>query len=62
LSAPETDPQAQRFTSIEKLLGEKYPDDWAIKLADVEESGAAARGQMTRLRLDCPRSPSDSAT
>ena len=43
LSAPETDPQAQRFTSIEKLLGEKYPDDWAIKLADAQAAGVPFR-------------------
>jgi hypothetical protein len=43
LSAPETDPQAQRFTSIEKLLGEKYPDDWATKLADAQAAGAPYR-------------------
>ena len=43
LSAPETDPQAQRFTSIEKLLGEKYPDDWATKLADAQAVGVPYR-------------------
>lgn len=43
LSAPETDPKAQRFTSIEKLLGEKYPDDWAIKLADAQAAGVPYR-------------------
>ena len=43
LSAPETDPQAQRFTSIEKLLGDKYPDDWAIKLADAQAAGVPFR-------------------
>ena len=43
LSAPETDPLAQRFTSIEKLLGEKYLDDWAIKLADAQAVGVPYR-------------------
>jgi hypothetical protein len=43
LSAPETDPKAPRFTSIEKLLGEKYPDDWAIKLADAQAAGVPYR-------------------
>jgi hypothetical protein len=43
LSAPETDPNAQRYTSIEKLLGEKYPDDWAIKLADAQAVGVPYR-------------------
>jgi hypothetical protein len=43
LSAPETDPKAQRFTSIEKLLGEKYPDDWALKLADAQAAGVPYR-------------------
>ncbi|MEY4271868.1 MAG: hypothetical protein RL250_734 [Verrucomicrobiota bacterium] len=43
LSAPETDPQAQRFTSIEKLLGEKFPDDWATKLADAQAVGVPYR-------------------
>ena len=43
LSAPETDPQAQRFASIEKLLGEKYLDDWAVKLADAQAVGVPYR-------------------
>ena len=43
LSAPETDPQAQRFTSVEKLLGEKYPDDWIIKLKDATSVGVPYR-------------------
>jgi len=43
LSAPETDPKAQRFTSVEKLLGEKYPDDWIIKLKDATSVGVPYR-------------------
>jgi len=43
LSAPETDPKAQRFTSVEKLLGEKYPDDWIIKLKDASSVGVPYR-------------------
>ena len=43
LSAPESDPQAQRFTSVEKLLGEKYPDDWIIKLKDATSVGVPYR-------------------
>jgi hypothetical protein len=43
LSAPETDPKAQRFTSVEKLLGEKYPDDWIIKLKDAVSVGVPYR-------------------
>ena len=43
LSAPEADPEAQRFASIEKLLGEKYPDDWIIKLKDATSAGVPYR-------------------
>lgn len=43
LSAPEADPKAQRFTSVEKLLGEKYPDDWIIKLKDATSVGVPYR-------------------
>jgi hypothetical protein len=43
LSAPETDPKAQRYTSVEKLLGEKYPDDWIIKLKDATSVGVPYR-------------------
>ena len=43
LSAPETDPKAQRFTSVEKLLGEKYPEDWIIKLKDATSVGVPYR-------------------
>lgn len=43
LSAPETDPKAQRYTSVEKLLGEKYPDDWIIKLRDATSVGVPYR-------------------
>ena len=43
LSAPETDPKAQRFTSVEKLLGETYPDDWIIKLKDATSVGVPYR-------------------
>ena len=43
LSAPETDPKAQRFTSVEKLLGEKYPDDRIIKLKDATSVGVPYR-------------------
>ena len=43
LSAPEVDPKAQRFTSVEKLLGEKYPDDWIIKLQDATSVGVPYR-------------------
>ena len=43
LSAPEADPKAQRFTSAEKLLGEKYPDDWIIKLKDATSVGVPYR-------------------
>jgi hypothetical protein len=43
LSAPEADPKAQRYTSVEKLLGEKYPDDWIIKLKDATSVGVPYR-------------------
>ena len=43
LSAKEADPKAPRFTSVEKLLGEKYPDDWQIKLADAKARGVPYR-------------------
>lgn len=43
LSAKETDPKAQRFASVEKLLGEKYPDDWIIKLKDATSVGVPYR-------------------
>ncbi len=43
LSAPETDPKAERFTSIEKLLGEKHPEDWSVKLADAQAAGVPFR-------------------
>lgn len=43
LSAKQADPQHQRFTSVEKLLGEKYPDDWIIKLHDAQAVGVPYR-------------------
>ena len=43
LSAKEADPKGQRFTSIEKILGEKYPDDWLIKLNDAKAAGVPYR-------------------
>jgi hypothetical protein len=43
LSAKEADPKAQRFTSVEKLLGEEYPEDWIIKLKDATAVGVPYR-------------------
>jgi len=43
LSAKEADPKAQRFTSVEKLLGEEYPEDWIIKLKDATTVGVPYR-------------------
>lgn len=43
LSAKETDPEAKRFTSIEKLLGEKFDDDWLPKLQVSKAAGVPYR-------------------
>jgi hypothetical protein len=43
LSAKETDPEAQRFASVEKLLGAKYDDDWLPKLENAKAVGVPYR-------------------
>jgi hypothetical protein len=43
LSAKETDPAAKRFTSIEKLLGAKFDDDWLPKLQISKAAGIPYR-------------------
>ena len=43
LSAKETDPQSQRFTSVEKLLSAKYDEDWLPKLENAKAAGVPYR-------------------
>lgn len=43
LSAKEADPEAQRFTSVEKLLNAKYDEDWLPKLENAKAAGVPYR-------------------
>lgn len=43
LSAKEEDPQAPRFTSVEKLLSAKYDEDWLPKLENAKAAGVPYR-------------------
>ena len=43
LSASMTDPTSPRFTTVEKLLGTKYPEDWIVKLNDSKAVGVPYR-------------------
>lgn len=43
VSAKETDPHSQRFASVEKLLSDKFDDDWLPKLESAREAGIPYR-------------------
>ena len=43
LSGSETDPKAARFASVEKLLSEKFLEDWQLKLRESKAAGVPYR-------------------